>query len=246
MLHSNVDRDARDRIADSLNASSARRRRRSHSLTSSSEIAAKSEDPAIRWIDAFVAWEFSRDGNEFQRDFKLDVTKFGWDFMQRILVLLRSDFDLITEKRSHWSFTQLIAAACLGVFVVGYLHFGSGSELLGITAALGIVSMLTALFRRCRTTWWPSRDRATEPFDNIADLLAVRRSLVGFRKMRYPSHLSIRRPSRVPWASELFVTLFIGAIWLICSPIPLLVQAFPYREERTRVVVQPELVLDEA
>jgi hypothetical protein len=106
--------------------------------------------------------------------------------------------------------------------------------------------MSVAWFRLQRTGWWPSPDKTAEPFDNIADLLTVRRTLVGFRKTRYPSHLRIRRPLRAFSANGIVGNLLVGTLWLICAPIPLFVQMFPYREVRIRIVVQPELAVDES
>jgi hypothetical protein len=243
MLQSNVDRDARERVADSIE-------RFVHEETTAfafaeavDDISRNSHDPAVQWVAALVAAEFA--GDDFETGDKIEVTKYGWDYLQRLLVLFRSDFDFIAESRWHWSITQLIAAACVGVFAISKLRFGNGPELLGINAVLGIVSMLVAWFRIRRTRWWPAPDKATEPFDNTADLLTVRRTLVGFRKTRYPSHLRIRRPAHASAESSVVANLFIGGVWLILAPVPLFGQMFPYREERIRVVVQPELVLDE-
>jgi hypothetical protein len=71
------------------------------------------------------------------------------------------------------------------------------------------------------------------PFGSVAEMRSVRRKVRGFVKSRYPTQLGSRQ-IRGP-VSEAFNWLHFVVVWLVFSPVALLIQALPEREVRWKV-----------
>ena len=71
------------------------------------------------------------------------------------------------------------------------------------------------------------------PFGGLSEIRSVRRRVQGFVKSRYPTRLGSRQ-IRGP-VSEAFNWLHFVVVWLLFSPVALLVQALPEREQRWKV-----------
>jgi hypothetical protein len=186
-----------------------------------------SSDPTVRFV-ALAVW-FHYDDCQ---DHFVTLSKPEWDYFQRLLLLLESDqqIELVAERR--WSWTQLMALACLVGFGGCVLRFGWGQHLLAFSIPFGIVSMMIARLRQ-RTRFRGAYDQILAPFATFAELSAAYRTAGGFAKKRYPHGLAKRRiRSRV---AEFGLRLQWSALWLMLAPIPLLVQTLPLSETRTRV-----------
>lgn len=162
------------------------------------------------------------------------LSRVEWDYFQRLLLLLRSDSSLRSDRCLRWTGRQAVALAAILAFAAGAFLLRFGWQLLLVTIPLGVVSM--ALSR------WPARDPESDdvdflrltPYSSLSELLAVRRTAPGFRKRRYPGAMDARR-IRGPIANAL-LTIQYGAMWLIFSPVVLSFQALPKTQGTTRVV----------
>ena len=168
-------------------------------------------------------------------DHKAALSQAEWDHFQRLLLLLRSDAALATDRKRQWSWRQAIALSAIVAFFSGMLLLGFGWQLLLITVPLGTVSMLLSR--------WPAAEAESDtddgfvrltPYSSVAEMLAVHRTVPAFRKRRYPSVMCERR-IRGPVA-EGFIWLYSGVMWLVFSPVVLLFQALPGARSTSRVV----------
>ena len=168
-------------------------------------------------------------------DHKVVATKEEWDYFQRLLLILKSDAEIVQETGERkWTARQAVAAVCLVLFGLAVAKTGFGYHLLVVTIPLGVVSMLLS--------HWRSRDEARRlhdqtalmPFGSVSELLSLRRKVRNFAKARYPAHLGTRR-IRSPLGSAA-MWLHFGVVWLIFSPVALVFQMLPEPENRWKVV----------
>jgi hypothetical protein len=93
----------------------------------------ESSDSAVHFV-AKIFWR------SFEDDFP-EFEKTGWDYAQRLLLLLESDNILETTKKQHWSWMQFVAGASL----LGYLcligHLGWQYFSLAAGFPFGVVSL---------------------------------------------------------------------------------------------------------
>ena len=169
------------------------------------------------------------------KDHKAALSQVEWDYFQRLLLLLRSDASLTTDRHRRWTWRQPIALAAIVAFICGISLIGFGLQLLLITIPLGVVSMLLSR--------WPTEEAEPDPDDffvrltpysSVAQMLAVHRRVPDFRKRRYPGAIKARR-IRSSVANGL-LWLPASVMWLVFSPVVLLVQAFPQTQSKSRVV----------
>jgi hypothetical protein len=189
-----------------------------------------SPDETTRFI-AFQLWYFYDDCE----DHFVVLSKQGWNYIQRLLLLLESDFEVKQWTVTHWHFTQAIAAmlltACLAIVTMA----GVGYHLLLYFVPFGGLSILLAYLRRQADA--PLRrhgpfDAILTPFESFQDLRVAYDS-VGFRKMRYPSPLKSRTIRSAEGDGLLRLQLYLG--WLLWCPVVLFFQCFPLRESRIHV-----------
>jgi hypothetical protein len=167
-------------------------------------------------------------------DHKVVATKEEWDYFQRLLLILKSDAEIVQETgERRWTARQVVAAVCLVLFGLAVAKAGFGYHLLVVTMPLGIVSMLLS--------HWRSRDEARRlhdqtalfPFGSVSELLSLRRKVRNFVKARYPTRLGSRQ-IRGP-VSAAAMWLHFGVVWLIFSPVALVFQMLPEPEHRWNV-----------
>jgi len=160
------------------------------------------------------------------------ASKQEWDFLNRTLLLLASDAEIkVVASRGPWHVRRVIAAIGLAVYVC--LAAGSGFELssIGLLAfpCCGLSVALAWFNGKRRAVQWRKAD-ALAPFPSIRAMLAVRCSIKGFVRMRYPRALETRR-IRGPVVTA-FMLIPSATAWLAASPIVLFMQALPDRETR--------------
>ena len=169
------------------------------------------------------------------RNHKIVASKAEWDYFQRLLLLLKSDGRIEVVKRRRWTIRQLIAVCCLTLFVVLALRSGFGAHLMLLATPFGFISMSLSYWRHRAArpydrTWIP-----LIPFFSCAGLLAVHRTVPTFSKRQYPPSLATRRiRSR---ALELAMWIRGVLMWLVFSPLVLLLQAMPENWSVTKVVI---------
>lgn len=186
-----------------------------------------SSDPVVRFV-SYTVWYHYDDCV----DHLVALSKQEWDYFQRLLLLLESDGQIVTTPVRRWSWTQLVALACLMGFGWCIARFGWGEQLLVFSIPFGFVSIGISFLRARKRTAGPY-DRILTPFPTFSQLVVTYRSTPTFTKKHYPNLLTERHiRSRV---AEFGVWLQTYAAWILLSPIPLLVQTLPLTETRTDV-----------
>jgi hypothetical protein len=165
-----------------------------------------------------------------------------WDYFNCLLLLLASDAEIqVLRVWRSWRAGQLVALIAFACFC--YLVFRTGTswgpELFILSMPFGVVSMAIWWFNFRRTKKAAATAQAAlDPFPTLRSLLSVRRKTRDFERMKYPNVIADRRirgpiEERLPWI--VWVPL-----WLMFSPIVLLVQMVPKKESETAVIT-PEL-----
>ncbi len=182
------------------------------------DIDAKTKDETIRFVIT-ILWFYYDD----LRSHKVAVDKEGWDMIQRLLLILNSDQEIVEKKERKYTIRQPIALIALSLFVLAYFYVGYSTMLLYVTIGLGVVSMLLSRWRTYanRTTV----KKELYPFSDTAQLLKLRRSVASFQKERYKQQLK-KRKIRSSFESAV-LHLPSRLFWLVFSPIVLLYQSFP-------------------
>ena len=120
------------------------------------------------------------------------------------------------------------------IFVVVLVRTGFGSHLFLATAPLGLVSMLLWHWRSSAEAGRLHEQTAILPFGSLPELISVRRRVRGFVKARYPIRLGSRL-IRGP-VGEVANWLHLALGLLFFSPVALMFQTLPEKEQRWKVV----------
>jgi hypothetical protein len=194
-----------------------------------SEIAAKTKDETVKQVVALFWYHY-----DDVQDHKVVATKEEWDYFQRLLLVLKSDADIVVETgKRKWTPRQAVAAICLALFGFAVAKTGWGYHLLVVTMPLGVVSMLLYHWRSRVETRRLRDQTALMPFGSVSQLLSLRREVRNFAKARYPARLGSRQ-IRSPVTSA-FMWFHSGVAWLMFSPVALIVQMLPERSQQWKV-----------
>jgi hypothetical protein len=194
-----------------------------------SQIAARTKDETVQQVVAFLWYHY-----DDVADHKVVASKEEWDYLQRLLLLLKSDAELVEQTgEKEWTARQAVAIACMAIFVGAAVKSGFGSHLFFVTVPLGGISMLLAHWRSCIETQRVHEQTSLLPFASVAQLLTLRRKVTHFVKAHYPVRLGSRR-IRGP-VSEGLMWIHSGVGWLLFSPVALAFQMLPEREYRWKV-----------
>ena len=151
-------------------------------------------------------------------DHKVVASKEEWDFFQRLLLILKSDAEIVEETGKRiWTARQAVALVCLVVFVVVVARTGWGSHLFLATVPLGGVSILLKLWHSSLEEAQLRQQAPLLPFGSVSEMRSLRRKVRGFVKSRYPTQLG-SRTIRGP-VSEAFNWLHFIVVWLLFSPV---------------------------
>lgn len=188
------------------------------------EIASGTNDATVKAVRRAV-WGFYDD----VVNHPIVASKEQWAYLNRILLLLRSDAEAAVARGR---FRLPHCAALLAL--VGYLCVSawmgfSVAAMIRCAVPFGFVSMALAGVQRRTGTTHTSKPPTT-PFPTFGSLAAVRRSVEHFEGKNYPRALANRRlRSRM---SDILLWSFWIPGWLFLSPLVLIVQALPDREFR--------------
>lgn len=185
----------------------------------------ESDDPVIQVVTTAV-WYYYDDCD----DHLVSLSKPEWDYFQRLLLLLASDCKVDTQTRRVWSLRQLVAAVSLILFIYFAAETGWGRHLLVLAIPFGVISMLLCYVDREPRTQVDPYQPIICPFATLSDLEVAYRSSQ-FRKTRYPKEIA-GRSIRSPFMDG-FHQLYAHIVWLLLSPIPLLLQSFPETETQS-------------
>ena len=192
------------------------------------EVFYDSDDPIIRHVVNQVWYHYDDLEDHF-----MCFTKQQWDFFQRLLLVLAADCRVKNEAKTSWSVKQLVAAGTLIAFIYSAIQFGWGQHLLMLSVPFGIVSIFLSFWKTSAPPELDPYEKVIFPFATFSDLAKAYRSS-GFQKTKYPKHID-QRSNRAPLL-VLFCQLYMYAMWLFLSPLPLLFQSLPDWHSQSRVV----------
>lgn len=225
---SNIDRQARNRL------SSAIRRYMDETLTAFAfdeeiyEIRTATADATVQFVAASLWYHY-----DDCKDHLAGLSKQEWDYFQRLILLLESDAEIERVRRRRWSMRQLVATIGLTGFGLCVFRFGVGWHLFGFALLFGPVSILLSYWRNRSERRQDDERLRLAPFSSISELRAIRKTVSGFSKRKYPAGAEIRTVhSRL---MTLAVCLQTAVLWSFLSPLILLFQSLPEREIRTRL-----------
>lgn len=161
-----------------------------------------------------------------------------WDFVQRLLLLLESGGELITERSGWiWRASQSVALGGLAV-VVGLFWSTHPSWFIPLLVGGGISQGIA---------WWRDRSEGLEhrrrggdhefPFASAQEIRLALRRLPGWRKQRRSGMATARL--RPVWM-DVVLALPYRVLWCLVSPLTLMTQALPRRVTSERVVLPAE------
>lgn len=185
-----------------------------------------SSDATVRFVTDAV-WHYYDDCDNHL----VTLTKPQWDYFQRLLLLLESNFTTVVERQWHWSMAQPVAAMLLIVCVCIVAMTGFGNHLYLCFIPFGIASILLSLMRQPSIEYGPFHS-IMAPFENFQDLRIAYESS-GFKKRRYPVQLNSRQ-IRSPVTGWFYLCHYY-VMWIIHAPIPLALQVFPVATTRAHV-----------
>lgn len=222
-----IDREARDRMARAVD------RYLNEEITAFEfdddlmTISSDTEDQTVREIMIGLWGQY----DDFT-DHKVVASKESWDYMQRLLLILKSNARLEVPKRRRWTHRQSIAISFLTLFLTVVIYADSGILACFAYVVVGVVSL--ALLH------WHERlsepDSAMVPFSSLTEIVKVRKSVPSFSKQSYPPHLKLRA-IRSPLLEMIHWRPIHDVLWFAVSPLALLFQSFPERPSECSVVL---------
>ena len=225
-----VDRKARDELADTVERYLADELTAFEFDEAIFKIADSTDDGTV---DDAAWWLWSC--YDDVADHKVVATKEQWDWIQRLLLVLRSDGEFIYTRPRRWTVRQPIAACGVIAFGVAASTVGLTWPLLLTCIPLGCLAYLLRLWRdRDNRKRQPSQELIA-PFSSMAEMLRVHRRVRDFSKRRYPDRLRGRKiRSREERLESWIESAVVGTLF---SPLALLGQSFPEDAPDYRVEV---------
>lgn len=214
-----IDRPARDRLVHAIEDYLDERTTAFAFDEAIFGIAGESEDETVDAV-AHLLWTTYDDCT----DHPIVADKPTWDWLQRLIVLLKSDEHLVVTKTTHWSLRQLAAMLTCG-FLAGAYWWADWSYPLLLMVAVP-VSLLLAWNAQPPDKSPTPRDIALLPFTSVAHLRKARRE-TSHTKRRFPRALTVRRIRSEFFGQVLTVVHYLS--WIGLAPLVLLTQTFPRR-----------------
>jgi len=193
------------------------------------DISINSEDETIIYI-VNTLWYFYDD----VKDHKVLFTKEEWDYVQRLLLILNSDKEIIKKEEKEYTVRQVLSLVLLIIFIISFFYLGYTFNLLLVSVGLGLLSMLI--------NYWKSKsiNKKTndikwelEPFSSISELLILRRNQNTFKKSYYRKMLK-KRKIRSTFTTYI-MHIHSRLSWLVFSPFVLLYQSFPEKTHKIKI-----------
>ena len=184
------------------------------------ELRSTTQDTAVLAIEAELSLYFDDLG-----DGPIVTSQYGWDYLNRVLLLLTSSAEVSVRRVVSWHVGQAVAAFALAVYIC--LMVRDASVWVWAFAPFGLA---VGWFNGRRHAAEMRKVAAVEPFGSFSDLRAVRRIVHNFVRRRYPHHLTARRV-RGRFANALTWIVSLPA-FVVGSPVMLLFQMLPDVEMR--------------
>lgn len=167
---------------------------------------------------------------------KCEVTKDGWDFCQRVLLLLKSDGRVQIDEEKKWTLRNALAAALFALYLLALIPTGLWEVWVFIGIPFGIPAGLIAFWRYCSRPSVQDVPEVCFPFSSVRELLRVHRRIPSFVKRRFPKPLENQK-RKDPIAAWLIGLPIMVVVWLISAPLILLFLACREYHSTVRIVV---------
>lgn len=168
----------------------------------------------------------------------IDVDLPKWKFLNRIRLLLQSDAELVVVRRRRWTIRQTFALLSLVaypvLFLLSFVILGEGFALYSVLV-LSVFFILTFI---SLGKYSPKPlDIKMNPFSNVREILAVRRTVPGFFKKPYPGTIAKRRHREPYYVSEIRTKPSSVFEWIFI-PMILLSPILPELHEKREILLQ--------
>ncbi len=181
-------------------------------------------------------------------DHPIHVPRPCWDYLQRLLLLLDSDGEIVDEHARRWTWRQPVAAAGVLTFIAAAAQLLPGGWRPGAPDWLATYYLLCLPFAglwhlleaaRFREHW--RRQAGFElltPYASVSEMLRARRRVPEFRKMRYRPEIGQQPPIRGP-IRQAICTMPAYVVLAALAPLMLAYRTFPETETRRHVALPP-------
>jgi len=221
-----VDREVRDKLASLIEAYLNEDIASFAFEDELDELAGKTVDRTVRHVSHALWFHY-----DSVKDHTVVLSKEEWDYFQRLLLLVKSSAVVGVEPRRIWSWSQLGAAVALVGLIIAVCRLSPCAPLLALAVVAAIVSSVLSRMRPELSKQEAQAYWRRAPFGSIAEILAVRRTVSGFRKQPHPTRLVGRRIRSAILEWEIPDSLY----RFVLSPFFLLQYMFPVSRESTRV-----------
>lgn len=192
-----------------------------------SAIGYRTQDETVRYA-ADVLWYFYDD----TKDHPADLSRPAWNYIQRILLLLHADAELVKgPARLVRHRGQIAAILALVVLAGDAAMLGWGPQLYVLLPLAAAVSM--AIARIYREPPPPKFEAEIYPFATFGELWQVARATPSFRKAPFRRTMQARPVHG--WLTYFAMALQWYFVWIVFSPCVLIWQSLPKRERRSWV-----------
>ena len=188
----------------------------------------ESDDPTVNEV-IFIVYHFYSDF----ADHNVRLSKPQWDYLQRLLLVLKSDAKVRSKKVKRWSWDSAVAWGALSVSAALALMLGWGYQLILLLIPLTLLSLfiMKARDRRWKAVQeaWKPDELACQPFESSAQIRRILGKVPGFRKRRYRAEIEERMmeplneppqlPTWIGWPLAIFG-------YCLISPLVLFFQGF--------------------
>lgn len=234
-----VDRDCRDRLIRTMEQFLSEKTTAFQFDDALCDISRNNSDPTVESV-ADLLWSYYDDC----KDHKVVLNKTEWDYIQRLMLILKSNAHIELENHTHWYPSQIAAVIALALFGFCVAWLGTGYRVLFLFVPFGIISLILTAWRERSAPRYSRQYTAIVPFDRVRELLGLRRTVCAFSKQKYPHYLR-ERMIRTKNESRI-LELKRCIVQIIGSPIWLFFQSFPGIDTVPRVKLSPEKMIQRA
>lgn len=226
-----IDRDERDEMAGAIRDYLAERMLPPDFSVAIVNFGLESADETV----IQVAWEIEA---HVSRRPARSLDKAVWDRIQRVLLVLQSDYEVRCETRVRRGWAQGFALMGVTLFVLVWIVWGFGVALVFLSVPLGAPAFALWMRQVLREDRRKRMSRPLAPFSSIPELLRVRRAVTGFSKTPYPHRRPAHEPTKriVSIGASCYATALRFLLSFIAMPVILIGLLLPEEEKQTRVV----------
>ena len=219
-----VDRELRERVAGLIESWLREAEKDEDAAEQLEKLVKETPDEAARYVADIAALEI---------EFKIGMTKAEWDYLQRLLLLLRSDACVRIERRRWWSGWQPVTAVSFGAYLWVAVEVGWSEKLAAAHVFFGAISMMIGYVQGRPIRAERRRETPRAPFESRSQIRTILKR-TGFQKTPYPAKLG--RP-RAFMLFMRFLQWEQGAVLhLIFVPVMLVAQAWPGSRKSVSVI----------